>query len=173
MVLMVHNEWLFLSCSKMLTTLKRTLAGTVVVVVVFVVFVLLFLSLLLVIYLFIIIGIIVVIMIVIINDIFLSFSLCLSFFHSSTLSYFFFVSTDTRNDDILAATDINDNQCVVKILRPSDRVPYNIHRIEMEQEKNTCQILSLHEPSVALCKVEVIDVTYESRKYIALKMPRF
>lgn len=79
----------------------------------------------------------------------------------------------TKTPDILTAVDEAEEQFVLKIRRPSDRVPYDIHRVEMEQERETCTLLALKAPRVALCPVEVIFITYEDRNYIALKMPRF
>lgn len=79
----------------------------------------------------------------------------------------------TKTPDILTAVDEAEEQFVLKILRPSDRVPYDLHRVEMDQERETCILLALKTPCVALCPVEVISITYEGRSYIALKMPRF
>lgn len=75
--------------------------------------------------------------------------------------------------DLLTAINEEDDLFVLKILRPNDRIPYDLHRLEMEQEKETCRLLGLESPTVALCPVEVISITYEDRVYDALQMPRF
>ena len=77
-----------------------------------------------------------------------------------------------RTPNILTAVDESENLLVLKLLRPSDRVPYDIRRAEQQQERETCEILGLKNPQVeALCPVEVIDVVYEERHYWVLKMP--
>jgi hypothetical protein len=78
-----------------------------------------------------------------------------------------------KNPNILTAVDEDQNQFIVKLLRPSNHVSYDVQRVEMVQERETCVSLGLEAPPVALCPVEVIPVAYEGRDYIALKMPRY
>lgn len=78
-----------------------------------------------------------------------------------------------KTPNILTAIDETEEQFIIKILRTDHSIPYNIQRVEEKQEQETCILLGLNKPPVALCPVEVISISHEDRNYIALKMPRF
>jgi hypothetical protein len=80
---------------------------------------------------------------------------------------------NSRFPNILSAINSNHDLFIVKLLRiSSDGLPYNLQEIELQQEKARCDELDLASPTVALCPTEVIEITYEDRKYTALVMPR-
>lgn len=80
---------------------------------------------------------------------------------------------DQAKPNILTASDSNEKQYIIKLLRVTTDIPYDVQVKEIEQEARVVELLCLNSPEYALVQMEVLEVEMNNFIMKALKMPRY